>query len=77
MKSSSRFEEWQVLDEIRARVATAASLRKVGEDTGFSAGYLSDVLLGRRAVSDKLAGAFGFSKHVETIVYYEKVKASR
>jgi hypothetical protein len=73
MKSSSRLEEWQVLDEIRARVM-AASLRKVGEETGFSAGYLSDVLLGRRAVSDKLAAAFGFSKRVETVVYYQKLE---
>lgn len=61
-----------MLDAIRVRVQ-ASSQRKVGEEVGLSPAYLSDILLGRRVVSDRVAAVFGFSRHVETMVYYKRL----
>ena len=70
MKATKHIEEWQVLDAIRARTQ-ASSQRVVAAEVGIKATYLSDILLGRRAISDRVAALFGFSRHVETVVFYK------
>lgn len=52
-----------VLEAIRKETAKS-SLRKVAIDIEVSAAFLSDVLRGRRDVSDKVAEAFGFIREV-------------
>jgi plasmid maintenance system antidote protein VapI len=64
----------QVEKVIRERVARS-SLRAVAREIGVSPAYLSDVLLGRRALTDRISLHFGFRKHVEVKTFFVKEKA--
>jgi lambda repressor-like predicted transcriptional regulator len=60
-----------VLATIRTRT-DASSIRSVAKELGLSAAYLSDVLLGNRQVSDKVAESFGFQREVVTEIRFRK-----
>jgi plasmid maintenance system antidote protein VapI len=61
-----------VLDVIKARIGKS-SLRTVARELELSAAYLSDVVRGRRAVSDTIAYKFGFDREIKTEVVFTKV----
>lgn len=61
----------EVLAAIRKRT-DASSIRSVAKELGLSAAYLSDVLLGNRQVSDKVAESFGFQREVVTEIRFRK-----
>jgi hypothetical protein len=47
---------------LKAAIAVAGSLRKWAKANDFSASYISDVMTGRRDVTERLAAAFGFER---------------
>ena len=52
-----------VVEVIRKRTAET-SLRQTARELGLSPSYLSDIVLGRRFVSDSVAEAFGYKREV-------------
>lgn len=54
----------------------AGSLRKLAIELEISAAYLSDILKGKRGVSEKVAAKFGFDRHIEvtTTEYFTRSK---
>lgn len=65
------FTQDDVLAVIRVRTE-ATSIRAVARELGLSAAYLSDILLGRRAVSETVAEAFGFQREIVTEIRFRK-----
>jgi len=63
--------EDEVRDEIREKTR-ASSLRRVAKEYSLSPAYLSDILTGRRDVSEHVAGLFGFDKTVTTEVKFQR-----
>jgi transcriptional regulator with XRE-family HTH domain len=61
-----------VVDIIRKRTKES-SLRQTARDLGLSASYLSDILLGRRDVSETVAEAFGYKREVVTEHKFTKI----
>ena len=66
-----KLTEEDVLKEIR-RVVTESSLRQTAGRLGISPAYLSDVLNGRRDISDAMAALFGFEREVVTTISFRK-----
>lgn len=54
----------QLLDLVRERSAAAGSQQTLAQRLQISGAYLSDVLHGRREVSDNLAAKLGFQRTV-------------
>jgi DNA-binding transcriptional regulator YdaS (Cro superfamily) len=69
-----KFTQEDVLDEMR-KVISVTSLRKTAGRLGISPAYLSDVLNGRRDVSDNMAILFGFEREVLTQIFFRKKAA--
>ena len=65
-----------VIAEIR-RVTALSSLRKVANEIGISAAYLSDVLRGNRGVTNTLASRFGFDRKVISRTIVRKVSIKK
>lgn len=63
--------EDEVRDEIREKTK-ASSLRRIAREYHLSAAYLSDILAGRRDISEHVAGLFGFDKTVTTEVKFQR-----
>lgn len=61
----------QVLETIRVRTE-GSSISGVARELGLSKAYLSDILLGRRAVSEQVAKHFGFRREIVTEVRFLK-----
>jgi transcriptional regulator with XRE-family HTH domain len=61
-----------VLNAIRAEVKNS-SVRAVARRIGVSAAYISDVLLDKRQVSERLARLFGFEREIIKEVVFRKV----
>ena len=49
-----------VIAELQRRVDAAGGVRAFAKRADFSPSYISDVLLGRRRVADRLAGKLGY-----------------
>jgi len=64
--------EDEVRDIIRERTKES-SLRKVAGEMQLSPAYLSDILSGRRDISEYVAGLFGFDKTVTTEVKFQRL----
>jgi transcriptional regulator with XRE-family HTH domain len=62
----------EILEQIREVISTS-SLRQVAKDMGISAPYLSDILLGRRMISENVARVLGYERSVKTEVVFKKV----
>jgi hypothetical protein len=62
--SVSIIDETTIRGLIRDRCKTLGSQSVFADQVGVSAAYLSDMLLGKRGVSDTLAGAVGYEKFV-------------
>jgi plasmid maintenance system antidote protein VapI len=65
------YTESEVVERIKRETQTT-SLRRVARQIGVSAGYLSDIINGNRAVSDNMALAFGFERETKTTVVFRK-----
>lgn len=65
------YTQEEVLGVIRA-LTEASTLRQVARDVGFSAAHISDVLSGKRGVSEAIAAAFGFEREVLTEVRFRR-----
>jgi hypothetical protein len=65
------YTQEDVLEVIRKEIETS-SLRAVAELKGFSAPLLSDMMLGKRNISEKVAEAFGFVREVTTEVTFRR-----
>ena len=63
--------EEEVREEIREKTE-ASSLRQTAKEYGLSPAYLSDILAGKRDVSEHVAALFGFDKTVTTEVKFER-----
>ena len=61
----------EVLAVIRERTE-ASSIRQVSREVGVSAPLLSDMLQGKRAVSDRVAELFGFRREILTEVRFRR-----
>lgn len=66
------YDTEDVVEAIRKRTQ-ATSLRQTARELGLSAPYLGDILLGRRAVSETVAEAFGFRREVITEHKFTKI----
>lgn len=55
-----------------AQEAEETSVRAVARRLGMNAGYISDILLGRRGISEAVAEAFGFEREIVTEVRFRK-----
>lgn len=69
-----------VLNLLREKVEIVGSMRKVAAQSDLSVGYISDVLLGRRAIGPKLAGWLGLEREVTkttVVTYRRKPKVSK
>lgn len=67
--------KWLTEDDVRVVIreeTKKSSLRKTAKAYHLSAAYLSDILTGRRDVSEYVAGLFGFDKMVMTEVKFKK-----
>ena len=60
-----------VKEEMRRHFAKS-SMCQVAREKGLHYPHLSDVLRGRKNVSDTVAAAFGFIKEVTTVVTFRK-----
>lgn len=60
--------EQQVIERLRAACATAGGQKAFAKAHGFTPGYVSDVLRGKRAPADRILAALG----VERIVVYRE-----
>ena len=69
------FTSEDVLSAIWAE-CNKSSQKAVAERIGVSAPYLSDILLGKRPISDLVAEAFGFEKTVVTETLFRKKAAA-
>ncbi len=56
---------------LESKVKEFGSQRKLAENLEVSPAFLSDVLLGNRAISEKIASKLGF---VREVIYYKEVK---
>ena len=61
----------EVLAVIRERT-DSASIRQVAREIGVSAPLLSDMLQGKKAVSDRVAELFGFRREVLTEIRFRR-----
>jgi hypothetical protein len=58
------YTQEDVVEAIRKEIA-ASSLRSVAASKGFSAPLISDMTLGKRNVSERVARAFGFIRELK------------
>lgn len=65
------YDENDVRGVIGAEI-TATSLRKVAKRIGMSPAYLSDIMRNRRAISESVAGYFGFDREIYTEIIFRK-----
>lgn len=63
------YTQEDVVAEI-GREVEKTSFRRLAAKTGVSHAYLSDIVSGRRDVSDTVASIFGFKKVVTTKVWF-------
>ena len=54
--------EQQVMQALHAAVARAGSQRKFARANGFTAGYVSDVLAGKRALGPRILATIGLER---------------
>ena len=55
----------------------AGSIRLWSANHGFSAAYVCDVLIDRRDISDRIAGALGYRREFRQSVVYRRETARR
>lgn len=68
---SKQFTHDQVLAVIRKEV-DGSSMTAVAARIGVSTPFLSDILAGKRLVSETVAKAFGFEREVTTTMVFRK-----
>lgn len=68
MKAYTKDEVLEVIE----REIKQSSLRQVAREKGLSGAYLSDITLGKRGISEKVAAVFGFTREVVTRVTFRK-----
>lgn len=59
--------EQEVIERLRAAIEQAGSQQAFADAFGFTAGYVSDVLRGKRDLADRILAAIG----VERVVTYQ------
>lgn len=65
--------EQEVMDRLRAAVDAAGGQRKFAAVHGFTAGYINDVLRGKRALADRILAVVGVERQVvQQVVYRER-----
>lgn len=67
-----KLTEDEVIAIIRKEVE-ATSGRAVAKRIGVSDSYISDILAGKRPVSDSIAFAYGFEREITTEVTFSKI----
>lgn len=67
MSKIIRKSEPQLLEELRERVKRQPSQKVAAGDLGFTPQFLSDILSGRRAITERLAASLGYRRIVEYI----------
>jgi DNA-binding transcriptional regulator YdaS (Cro superfamily) len=60
--------EQEVIEQLRSAIASAGGQRAYADVHGFTPGYVSDVMRGKRALADRILATIG----VERIVTYTK-----
>lgn len=70
---NSLLSETEVRSRLTSYVCAQESQRAAARLLGFSQPYIADVLLGRRAISEKLAEKLGFMR----IVMFQRVSVGR
>ena len=56
--------EQQIIDELNERVKQWGRQIRVADDLGFTSSFISDVRMGKRPVSEKLADSMGYTRRV-------------
>lgn len=62
--------EQEVIEMLKAAVDAAGGQRAFARLHGLSAGYVNDVLRGKRGLSDRILKTIGVKRYVQTIVSY-------
>lgn len=65
MGKSRRKTETELLEELKRSAGQKRGLTGAAEKLGFTVQYISDVIYGRRPVSEKLAERMGYRRVVE------------
>lgn len=64
--------EQEVIKRLRSAVAAAGGQRKFAVIHGFTAGYINDVLRGKRALADRILAVIGVERSVIYQVIYRE-----
>lgn len=65
--------EHEVMERLRTAITAAGGQRRFAAAHGFTAGYLSDVLHGKRALADRILTTIGVERTViYRVVYQDK-----